>query len=41
MYDAIVKPIVKKKIEWVNQKDFESLANDCASNIHHRFDYEF
>ena len=37
MYHAIVKRIAKKNFERVNQKDFESLANDCAPNVYHRF----
>jgi len=37
MYHAIVKRIAKKNFERVNQKDFESLANDCARNVYHRF----
>ena len=37
MYHAIVKRIARKNFERINQKDFESLANDCAPNVQHRF----
>ena len=37
MYHAIVKRMAKKNFLRVNQKDYESLLKDCASNVHHRF----
>ena len=37
MYHAIVKRIARKSFERVNQKDFDTLLNDCAPDIHHRF----
>lgn len=37
MYHEIVKRIAKKNFERVNQRDFESLANDCVPNVYHRF----
>ena len=37
MYHTIVKRVAKRIFERVNQKDFEALLKDCASNVHHRF----
>jgi ketosteroid isomerase-like protein len=37
MYHSIVKRIARKNFLRVNEKDFEALLADSASNIHHRF----
>lgn len=37
MYHAIVKRIARKNFLRVNQKDFDTILNDCAPDIHHRF----
>jgi ketosteroid isomerase-like protein len=37
MYHTIVKRIAKRNFERVNQRDFDSLLDDCAPNVYHRF----
>ncbi len=36
-YHAGVRRIAKKNFERVNHRDFQSLINDCAPNVVHRF----
>jgi ketosteroid isomerase-like protein len=37
MYHTIVKNIVKKNFERVNQHDYDTLLQDCVPNVKHRF----